>query len=50
MMRQIQRHSAIGGKPPATRLTNLPGHHSAGPDGDSSVHFGVLQGVLILVG
>jgi transposase InsO family protein len=21
-------HSAIGGKPPATRLTNLPGHHS----------------------
>ncbi|MBK1785290.1 integrase core domain-containing protein, partial [Prauserella cavernicola] len=21
-------HSAIGGRPPATRLTNLPGHHS----------------------
>ncbi len=21
-------HSAIGGRPPATRLTNLPGHHT----------------------
>ncbi|NKE58490.1 transposase, partial [Lentzea sp. PSKA42] len=21
-------HSAIGGKPPITRLTNLPGHHN----------------------
>ena len=21
-------HSAIGGQPPVTRLTNLPGHHS----------------------
>ncbi|TPG31772.1 integrase core domain-containing protein, partial [Mycolicibacterium hodleri] len=21
-------HSAIGGRPPVTRLTNLPGHHS----------------------
>ncbi|WP_410645662.1 integrase core domain-containing protein, partial [Amycolatopsis sp. lyj-346] len=21
-------HSSVGGKPPITRLTNLPGHHS----------------------
>ncbi|WP_157900675.1 integrase core domain-containing protein, partial [Mycobacterium rhizamassiliense] len=21
-------HSALGGQPPVTRLTNLPGHHS----------------------
>jgi hypothetical protein len=28
LLQSPQIHSAIGGRPPVTRLTNLPGHHS----------------------